>query len=246
MNKPILLLQFRTDESLEHERKCILEKGKFEEDSIKVINVLDPNSTLPKPSDLDKYSAIITGASGQFNVNALEGKHAERVKKLRPLFDEIIKRDFPTLAICFGNQFVAKILGGEVTSDKQMAETGTLKVSLTKAGRKSDLFRGVPEEFYVVLGHKQSICVLPENAAHLAYSEKCKYQAFRIGNNFYGIQFHPELDREGLLWRLALYPSYLKGRTMDDIRNDYMPIPHATKIINNFRKISSKANSNIS
>ena len=37
---------------------------------------------------------------------------------------------------------------------------------------------------------------LPEGAEWLAYSEKCRHQAYRYGRKVYGIQFHPEITAE--------------------------------------------------
>lgn len=235
MKKPILLLQFRTDKSLEHEKKCILEKGNLESDKLRVINVLDYDADLPEPKDLDKYSAVITGASGQFNVTDWNDKIRKRVEALIPFFDEIIKRDFPTLAICFGHQLVAQLLGGEVKSDPQQAETGTYDVYLTEEGKKSSLYKKIPDKFSVVLGHKDSVTKLPEGAKLLAYSDRCKVQSYKFGNNFYAVQFHPELDRDGLVWRISLYPEYMKDRTKEEVLNSFKEIPYATKIIDNWR-----------
>jgi GMP synthase (glutamine-hydrolysing) len=38
--------------------------------------------------------------------------------------------------------------------------------------------------------------MLPQGAVSLAYSDKCRQQAFRFGNTVYGIQFHPEITAE--------------------------------------------------
>jgi GMP synthase (glutamine-hydrolysing) len=37
---------------------------------------------------------------------------------------------------------------------------------------------------------------LPEGALRLALSERCENQAFRVGDNVYGLQFHLEVDEE--------------------------------------------------
>ena len=237
MKKPILLLQFRTDRSLEHERECILEKGRLMAKDLEVINVLDPESKLPRPKDLDKYSAVITGASGQFNVTDWSDDIRTRIEELIPFFKEIIKRDFPTLAICFGHQLIAQLLGGEARSDPEQSETGTFKVHLTNKGKSSRLFKNIPDEFFVVLGHKDSVTKLPKNAELLAFSDRCKVQAYKFGNNFYAVQFHPELDKDGLYFRISLYPEYMKGKTKDDVMKDFVEIPNAIKIIDNWREM---------
>ena len=237
MKKPILLLQFRTDKSLEHERMCILDKGKLNIKNLDIINVLDPKAKLPKAKDLNKYSAVITGASGQFNVTDWSDEIRTRVEKLTPFFNEVIKKGFPTLAICFGHQLVAQLLGGEVRSDPEQSEVGTFKVYLTDKGKRSRLFKDIPDEFFVVLGHKDSVTKLPKNAELLAYSDRCKVQAYKFGENFYAVQFHPELDKDGLYFRISLYPDYMKGKTKKEVMQNYSEIPYATKIIDNWREM---------
>jgi len=47
--------------------------------------------------------------------------------------------------------------------------------------------------------------VLPPGAALLATGEECQVQAFRIGDNVYATQFHPELTHAGILTRIRVY-----------------------------------------
>jgi len=48
----------------------------------------------------------------------------------------------------------------------------------------------------VQLGHVQSVLHLPESARRLASSERDENQAFAIGKNAWGVQFHPEFDAQ--------------------------------------------------
>ena len=241
MSKPTLLLQFRTDESIDHERQMIMKFGHFSQDTMKIINVLDPEAHLPRPADLDNYNGVITGASGQFNITDWNDDVRLRVEQLVPFFEEIIKRDFPTLAICFGHQLIAKLLGGEVERDDKISmESGTYPVTLTEEGKKSKLYRHIPSPFYVVSAHKDSVTKLPNGAVLLAYSERCGIHSYRFGEHIFATQFHAELDREALLWRLQLYPEYLNGKTLDEIRDQFDAIPDAPKIIENFAEWCKK------
>ncbi len=240
MKKPILLLQFRTDQSLQHELDCILEKGQFKPNEVEVRNIFDNNFDIPTPEDLDKYSAVIAGGSGQFNISDWPDEIKTRVELLKPFVLEIVKKDFPALFICFGHQLLAYFLGSSVEADEKQSEVGTFKVSLTNEGRRSFLFNDIPNKFWVVMGHKDSVMKLPESATNLAYSERCGIQSLRFGNNVYSTQFHAELDREGLVFRLSLYPSYMKGKSIEKVMKQFHPIPHATKIIKNWRHIVNK------
>jgi GMP synthase-like glutamine amidotransferase len=44
--------------------------------------------------------------------------------------------------------------------------------------------------------HKDYISDLPDDAVVLAGNDVCPVQAFRMGENVYGVQFHPEVDSE--------------------------------------------------
>jgi len=240
MSKSTLLLQFRTDESREHEQRMIMQFGHFTVENMEIINVLDADTKLPDPEDLDKYNGVITGASGQFNVTDWSNEVRERVGQIYPFLKEIVRRDFPTLAICFGHQLLAELFGGKVFTDKEQGEVGTLPVSLTNDGQSSQIFKGIKNPFYVVLGHKDSVIKLPRGAKLLAYSERCKVQAYQLGKNIFATQFHPELDLDGLMWRLMMYPEYLQGKTEEEVRTQYHEIPYAKKVIANFHELIDK------
>ena len=50
--------------------------------------------------------------------------------------------------------------------------------------------------------------VSPTTPSSLATSEAAPVQAFRVGKNVYATQFHPELDLDGILTRIAVYAHY--------------------------------------
>jgi GMP synthase (glutamine-hydrolysing) len=211
--------------------------GHFTPENMEAVDVLNPNTRLPEPKDLGKYKAVISAGSGEFNVTDWPDKIRTRVERLLPFYEAILKNDFPTLSICFGHHVMVKLMGGEVESDMNQGEVGTLPVCLTPEGRKSALFSGITSPFNVVLGHKDSITKLPNQFKLLAYSERCKVQAYQYGRNVFSVQFHPELDLDGLMWRLMLYPEYLQGKTYDQVRAEYSEIPDAPKIISNFHEL---------
>ena len=44
----------------------------------------------------------------------------------------------------------------------------------------------------MIQNHQDSITTLPPGAVHLATSDACRVQAFRVGAAAWGVQFHPE------------------------------------------------------
>src|SRR4029077_14766691 len=81
-------------------------------------------------------------------------------------------------------------------------------VSLTEQGRRDPLFVDLPDVFDAYGGHKEGASALPSDVACLAYSADCPIQAFRVGDNVYATQFHPELDADGISTRIDVYKDY--------------------------------------
>jgi GMP synthase (glutamine-hydrolysing) len=110
------------------------------------------------------------------------------------LIERAIREDVPLLGVCLGSQLIAKALGARVYRNAQL-EVGWEAVSLTEAGRNDAVLGGLesPETFFHWHGETFD---LPAGAEWLAYSEKCRHQAYRYGRRIYGVQFHPEITAE--------------------------------------------------
>ena len=102
-----------------------------------------------------------------------------------------IKQEIPILGICLGAQLLAKACGARI-SRAEHNEIGWYKVSLTEQGRQDALFRNINNELDILQWHNDTF-QLPERAELLVTSEVCKNQAFRVGKNAYGLQFHIEV-----------------------------------------------------
>jgi GMP synthase (glutamine-hydrolysing) len=157
--------------------------------------------------DLDDYSGIFLGG-GPFNSSdPPETKTAvqHRVEaELRSLLDRIVDRDFPFLGACYGVGTLGVHQGGLI--DRRYAEpVSSVRVSLTAAGLDDPILAGMPPEFDAFVGHKEACRVLPPSAVLLATSPGCPVQMFRVKQNMYATQFHPELDVPGIVTRVHVY-----------------------------------------
>ena len=157
--------------------------------------------------DLDRYAGILLGG-GPFNSSDPdESKSAVQLRveaELAALLDEVVARDFPVMGACYGVGTLGVHQGGVI--DRRYAEPiGAVPVMLTEEGRADPLLDGVPDTFDAYVGHKEACRVLPGNATLLAGSATCPVQMFRVKQNLYATQFHPELDRPGIITRVHVY-----------------------------------------
>lgn len=104
---------------------------------------------------------------------------------------EAVERKQPVLGVCLGAQLIARALGARVFRNPAK-EIGWFDVHLTRAAARDALFAGLHQTETVFHWHGETFD-LPPGAAWLAYSDGCRHQAFRIGANVYGLQFHLEV-----------------------------------------------------
>ncbi len=219
----ILLFQFRESEKIAlHEKNCVLKRIR-KTDNLKVVNVFKDDFVFSK-KNLKDYDKIILGGCGEFSLSERKNKKQlwKKTQKIKP----IIKYNIPTLGICFGHQIIAFFLGSKITSNKSEKEIGSYKVSLTEEGRNNIIFKNIPDHFTVQQGHKDCLKKLPQKFTLLAKSAVCEIQSFKY-KNFYGVQFHPEMKKEDILFRLNLSSDYKKENNIEES-------PLTSKIIKNF------------
>jgi GMP synthase (glutamine-hydrolysing) len=107
--------------------------------------------------------------------------------------EKILNLDVPLLGICYGMQFLAKFLGGEVRSGEK-SEYGTTPIELDER-KDSRLFAGLPGAFEVLMSHGDRVDRVPPRFFATAHTRHGVVAAMESddGRRF-GLQFHPEVE----------------------------------------------------
>ena len=149
---------------------------------------LESGVHLPKPED---YTGIVILGGP---MNAYEEDRYPFLREEDLFIKEAIQRGRAVLGICLGAQLMAKALGAKVTK-ALVKEIGWFDVSLTGAGLHDPLFSRLPETFSVFQWHEDTFHI-PSAGRLIATSNAVPHQAFRYGENAYGLQFHLEVTEE--------------------------------------------------
>ena len=190
--------------------------------------------------DLDDFAGVLLGG-GPFNSSdADDEKSAVQLRVEREvsgLLDEIVARDLPFFGACYGIGTLGTHQGGVV--DRTYGEpVSAAEVTLTPEGQADPLLAGVPDRFEAFVGHKEACRVLPPGAVLLASSAGCPVQMFKVGENVYATQFHPELDVPGIVQRVRIYQhaGYFPASELEAVIAQLTPavVTHPGRLLANF------------
>lgn len=158
---------------------------------------------LPDPGAAD----LIIAMGGPMSVN-----DEERLPWLRPekaFLREAIRRGTAVLGICLGAQLIASALGARVYPNTRK-EIGWFPIEGLESPGEAFRF---PRQATVFHWHGETFD-LPPGAVHLARSAACVNQAFQVGANVVGLQFHLEMTPESV------------DRILRHCRGEIVPGPH--------------------
>lgn len=137
---------------------------------------------LPTVTDIDLL--VVMGGPMSVNDEAVYPWLVEEKRFIR----RVVEAGTPVLGICLGAQLIADALGGEVFANA-VKEIGWFPIRSVPS-TNSTTFR-FPEQTAVFHWHGETFR-LPPQAIRLAESAGCKNQAFQIGSQVIGLQFHLE------------------------------------------------------
>ncbi len=237
--KPVLILQLRPeDNTSDSEYDCFLKYGNLEKQDTCRLRI--EQTGIPDNLKLDNYSAIIVGGS-PFDISTPENKKSAIQKKIEADFNRllelVVSRDLPFLGACSGNGLLGNFMGTQISTQYGEA-VSCVELEITKAGKLDPLLSDMPDTIDVLLGHKEACDTTPTGATLLITGEDCPVQMFRVGENVYATQFHPEGDAEEFILRIETYRhhGYFKPHEAESLKQNVSqkPTPYAQEILRRF------------
>ena len=198
--------------------------------TMKVIDIVN-DQKLPNIRSAERF--IITGS------HAMVSQELEWSVKLEKYIQKIAKKQIPLLGICYGHQLIAKALGGKSNFNPKGKEIGKVTIKISKNGLDDPLFKNFPKIFNAFETHYQSVIQLPHKAVVLASNMKDKHQAVRFTNKIWGVQFHPEFDKNVMNEYIVNQEKSLKNLdfNINKLLNNIEECKTSHKILLNFLNI---------
>ena len=104
--------------------------------------------------------------------------------------EEVFQLGIPVLGLCYGMQFMAQTLGGEV-QHATMREFGKTEIDVNTT---SPLFKGLQEKEVVWMSHQDYVASIPEGFEIVAHTANCPVAAMQNpAKKLYAMQYHPEV-----------------------------------------------------
>lgn len=175
-------------------------------DDILVANVHlgDP---LPDPSAIS--GVVVTGSP------AMVTDRADWSEASAAWLARIVETDaVPVLGICYGHQLLAHALGGEVGANPNGREMGTVEVRHDAAAIADDpVLIGESEPGH--MSHLESVLRPPTDAQVLATTDLEAHAVLKFGPRQWGLQYHPEFDRDIMQRYVEARREILAGEGLD-------------------------------
>lgn len=139
--------------------------------------------------DLKNIDAILIMGG---NMNVEEEAQFPWLRKEKEFIKSAIDAGKKVIGICLGAQLITAALGSNVYPGIQK-EIGFYPLQLTDGALNHPFFNHLKNPYTVFHWHGDTFD-LPADAQLIASSAICKHQAFLIGNNVMGLQFHFEMN----------------------------------------------------
>jgi GMP synthase (glutamine-hydrolysing) len=192
----ILVIQHNDDDNLNDLAAPFLEAG------LEIVQWHAEKTAAPVES--------LDGFSGLVSLGAFAGVEDEAETAWMPLERRLIESalavEMPVLGLCFGSQLLASVAGAEVGKSGS-PEVGWYEVEMTEDAAADPLLSVLGSQPQVIQYHYDTFN-WPEVPAEVTIlgTANGMNQAFRVGKNAWGTQFHIEMNLPTMLGWIASYP----------------------------------------
>lgn len=169
---------------------------------------LRPYAGDPVPTGFDEDALLVLGGG----MSAWEDGRYPWLADVRALLRFGIAHERPTLGICLGAQLLAMACGGAVGKGDHGLEAGIVTLHGTAAAAGDALLGGLPSTFVAAAMHGDAVVGLPPDAVRVLGSDPYPVQAFRVGRQAWGVQFHPEVSPASFRRWVAAHEAAGAGR----------------------------------
>ena len=199
------------------------------------LTVYDAREQQPLPTLAGYAGVIITGS------HSMVTDCEPWSERLLPYVKSMRETKTPTLGICYGHQLIAKALGGVIGLHPAGPQAGSTEITLTEAGKQDQLLRVSPETFKVNAGNSQRVTKLPAGATILAGNDFEPHQAVRFGEKMWGLQFHPEFNRQITCAYIDRTAEVLRqhDRDVEKIKANCIDTGSSQEVLRNFVKLAN-------
>jgi GMP synthase (glutamine-hydrolysing) len=105
---------------------------------------------------------------------------------------KVLELGIPVLGICYGMQWIARMLGGKVERAERR-EYGSARLNLANSGTESELFAGVPTSLRIWNSHGDHVVELPAGFRTIGLTENAIAATEHPERKIYTVEFHPEV-----------------------------------------------------
>jgi GMP synthase (glutamine-hydrolysing) len=196
----ILVIQHNDDDNLNDLAAPFLEAG------LEIVQ-WHAEKTPPPVDSLDGFSGLVS-------LGAFAGVEDEAQTTWMPferkLIESALAIEMPVLGLCFGSQLLASVAGAEVGKSGK-PEVGWYEVEMAEEAAEDPLMSVLGPQPEVIQYHYDTFNWPDERGTSghevtILGTANGMNQAFRVGKNAWGTQFHIEMNLPTMLGWIASYP----------------------------------------
>jgi len=185
------------------------------------------------PNDLTQYQCIYLSGSVLCASDNLDWMH-----RVHDLIRTAVEKNIPMLGSCFGSQILASALcGKDQLFRRSDCEVGYTWIYLNNSTPTDPLLKNLEDKVAMFVWHNDEIRADHEDMVILGKSAVCPNHIWRYKNEpVWGIQGHPELNREQVIQVLDNYRDCFirDGADIDGIKEQAVNNIEGIKLIQNF------------